>query len=115
MSSRGLPIYGKVTLIKTLLISKCILAPSLLTVPKNITKELNRLIYRFLRKGPDKVTRVPAINYHERGGIKMIDLECMIESFRLAFLKRIFGDNEGARISTSYKRFERSAALQLQV
>lgn len=41
-------------------------------------------------KGPDKVTRVSAINYYERGGIKMVDLECMIKSLRLAWLKGVW-------------------------
>jgi len=49
-----------------------------------------------LWKRPDKVTRVSAISYYERGGIKMIDLECMIKSRRLAWLKRTFLDNNVA-------------------
>ena len=54
-SSRGLSICGKVTLIKTLLISKFIFVASLLPTPENVVKDLNRLIYKFLWKGPDKV------------------------------------------------------------
>ena len=58
-------------------------------------KELNYLIYNFLWKGKDKVTRVSAINNYEGGGLKMVDIESMIKSLRLSWLKRIFGDNSG--------------------
>ena len=36
------------------------------------------------------------INDYEGGGIKIIDIESMIKSLRLAWLKRILGDNSGA-------------------
>ena len=62
---------------------------SLLPTPENIIKELNHLIYTFLWKGKDKVTRKSAINNYEGGGIKMVDIESMIKSLRLAWLKRI--------------------------
>ena len=35
------------------------------------------------------------INEFEKGGLKMIDLKCMIKSLRLAWLKIIFSENEG--------------------
>ena len=69
---------------------------SLLPTPENIIKELNHLIYTFLWKGKDKVTRKSAINNYEGGGIKMVDIENMIKSLRLAWLKRIFGNNSSA-------------------
>ena len=68
----------------------------LLLVPKEIVKELNQMIFKFLWKGIDKVTRLSTINEYENGGLKMIDLESMIKSWRLAWLKRIFQCNNGA-------------------
>ena len=56
-STRGLSLYGKVTVIKSLLIPKLVFVSSLLTMPKGVIKELNQLIFRFLWKGVDKVTR----------------------------------------------------------
>ena len=44
----------------------------------------------------DKTTRLSVINEYEKGGLKMIDLETMIKSLRLAWLKRIFSVNDGA-------------------
>ena len=42
------------------------------------------------------MTRLSTINEHENGGLKMIDLEGMIKSLRLAWLKRIFQCSNGA-------------------
>lgn len=56
-------------------------------------KELNDLSLEFLWNGPEKVTRVSVINKYEAGGLKMIDLERMLESLRLVWLKRIFNEN----------------------
>ena len=78
-SSRGLSLYGKVTIIKALVIPKMVYLFSLIPTP-----ELNRIMYKFLWKGTDKVTRLSAINDYEKGGLKMIDIECMIKSLRLA-------------------------------
>ena len=95
-SSRGLSIYGKVTIIKSLIIPKFVYISSLLTVLKEIVKELNRMIFKFWWKGTNKVTRLSTINEYENGGLKMIDLESMIKSLRLTWMKRIFQCNNGA-------------------
>ena len=42
----------------------------------------------------DKVTRLSAINTLEEGDVKMIDIESMIKALGLAWLKRIFNDND---------------------
>ena len=89
-SSRGLSIYGKVTVIKSLIIPKLVYISSLLPTSKGIIQELNRLLFKFLWKGTDKVTRLSAINEYENGGLKIIDLESMIKSLRLAWIKRTF-------------------------
>ena len=86
--SRGLLIYGKVTIIKSFLIPKFVYICSLLPTPKEVVNELNQLLFKLLWKGTDKVTRASVINVYEEGGLKMIDMDCMIKSLRLAWLKR---------------------------
>ena len=81
-SSRGLSIYGKVTITKSFLIPKFVYVCSLLPTPKEIVIKLNQLLFKFLWKGTDKVTRVSVINDYENGGLKMIDLESMVKSLR---------------------------------
>ena len=45
------------------------------------------------RKGKDKVTRLSVISEYEKGGLKMVDLEALIQSLPLAWMKRIFSRN----------------------
>ena len=51
--------------------------------------------FKFLSKGVDKATRLSTINDNEKSGLKMTDLEAMVKSLRLAWLKRIFSENDG--------------------
>ena len=94
-SARGLSIYGKVTIIKSFLMPKYIYICSIPPTPKELLKELNKILLKFLWKGVDKVTRVSVINEYEEGGVRMVDLECMVKSLRLAWLKRIFSGTNG--------------------
>ena len=71
-SSRGLSLYGKVTIIKSLLIPKFVYILSLLPAPKGIVQELNRMLFKFLWKGTDKVTR-------REFGLALIDTLDLIE------------------------------------
>ena len=48
-----------------------------------------------MEKNRQKLRRVSLINEYEEGGLKMIDLETMVKSSRLAWLKRIFNGNDG--------------------
>ena len=80
--------------IKSLIIPKIVFIMSLLPAPKEIVQELNLILVKFLWKGTDKVTRLSTII--ENGGLKMIALESMVKSLRLAWLKIIFGENDGA-------------------
>ena len=73
-SSGGLSLYGKVTIIKALIIPKIIYVFSLLPTPIEVIKALNQLLFKFLWKGVDKVTRLSVINEYEKGGLKMIGL-----------------------------------------
>jgi len=66
-----------------------------LPTPNQLVKHLNQLLFKFLWKGTDKVTRMSTINKYEEGGLKMIDLESMVKALRLAWLRRIFNTNDG--------------------
>ena len=81
-SSRGLSIYGMFLFFQVFNHTKFLYISSLLPVPKEIVKELNQKILKFLWK----VTRLSRINEYENGGLKKIDLESMIKSLRLAWL-----------------------------
>ena len=101
-SSRGLSIYGKVTIIKSLLIPKLVYASSLLPTPANIIKQVEH-IYTFLWKGKDKVTRLSAINNFEGDGIKMIDIDSTVKALRLAWFKCNYTMKDLSIISIFYR------------
>ena len=82
-------------MIKSLIIPKFVYIASLLTTPKGVIQELNRLIFKFLWKGVDKVTLLSTINDYQMSGLKIIDLETRVKSLRLSWLKRIFSENNG--------------------
>ena len=50
-------------------------------------------------KGTEKVTRVSVIIEYENGGWKMINVDCIVKSLRLVWLRRIF-----KRIDGTWKR-----------
>ena len=56
-SSRGLSLYGEVTIIKSLIIPKFVYLPPLLPTPKDFIQGLNQFLFKLLWKGIDKVTR----------------------------------------------------------
>ena len=78
--SRGLSLYGKVTVTKSLVVPKVVYVSILMSISKGIIAELNRLLFKFLWNGTDKDTRLSTINEYDRGVLKMIDLDCMIKS-----------------------------------
>ena len=90
---RGLSLYGKVTIIKSFLFSKCLYAASLLCVPEKFICSLNQSIYSFLWNGKDKVRRLAVINNIENGGLKLTDFETSIKSLRLVWITRALNDN----------------------
>ena len=66
----------------------------MLPTPKKLIQELNKALL-FLWKGTDKVKRESVINEYDEGDLRIIDLECMVKSLRLAWLRRIFNEING--------------------
>ena len=68
---------------------------SLLPTLNYVIKEANQLLFKFLWKGVDKVTRLSTINSYKEGGLKMVDLDSQIKALRLSWMKRIFTPGSG--------------------
>ena len=90
---RGLSLYGKVTIVKTLLIPKFIYVASVLCTPNEFVRKSKEMIYRFLWNGPDKVARAATINSINFGGLNMTGFETSIKSLRLAWIGRYLNVN----------------------
>ena len=93
---------GRAQIINSLLLSKLIFIASMFPVPEEVIKEANRIISKFLWKGQDRVARKAMINNFENGGLNVLDFETMVKSLRLAWLRRLYIDE-----NAGWKRYLR--------
>jgi len=87
--SRGLSIYGKVNIIKAILLPKLIYPSSVISTLSEVIKEFINLLVHFLWNGKDKVIRSSTYAPYEQGGLKVIDYETMIKASTLSWLMQI--------------------------
>ena len=66
-----------------------------LETPQEIIKQMERMVYKLLRKGPDKVTRLTVINSLKNGGLNLTDLETQIKAIRLSWIPRVLDERVG--------------------
>ena len=82
---RNLTLLGKITVVKSLLISK--LAHVLTSLPdpsEGTIKKLNGVLFRFLwNGGPDKIKRSTLVQNYKDGGLKMIEIRSFFEVSRV--------------------------------
>ena len=91
---RGLTLLGKIQIVKTFVIPKFMRKAAIISISKDLIKEINRLIYGFIWRGNDKIKRSAIINDIENGGLKMLDLESMIKAQRGIALKKYLDISE---------------------
>ena len=92
---RNMTIFGKVMVLKTLVLSKIINICSVIHVPDTFITEVDALFFEFLwGKGKRaKVRRQIATNDKNLGGIKMIDFKNMVTSLKAMWVKRLLSEN----------------------
>ena len=66
-SKRELSLFGRIQIIKTFALSQFVLSASLLAVPLDIIKHIERMLYKFLWGGKDKVKRKKVIQDLKQG------------------------------------------------
>ncbi|XP_060586418.1 uncharacterized protein LOC132742114 [Ruditapes philippinarum] len=92
---RKLTMYGKVQIIKSLLIPKFTYLFHSLVVPESIVKEINTMIFKFLWDNKqEKVKRATLIGNKLQGGIDMLDLDSYITSLKLKWVKALTDESE---------------------
>ena len=88
---RSLTPLGKITVIKTLILSR--LNHLFMTIPlpyKGFCKKIDNLLYNFLWDGkPDKVSRAQICQSYANGGLKMINTELFVKALKLTWLRRL--------------------------
>ena len=82
---------GKITVVKTYIISKYVhLFSSLPNPPKAIIEKLEKLIYAFIWDGkPDKVARKLLQQPMTKGGLKMTNITNLIKALKITWIRRI--------------------------
>ena len=88
--NRYLTPLGRITVIKTHLISQCIHLISTLPRSESFLKELNNILYQFLWNGkPDKIKRTTINLSLNQGGMKMINLFNFEKALKVNWVKRL--------------------------
>ena len=98
-SMRNLSLIGKITVIKTLALSKIV--HLLISIPSpnpEMLKEIKSLVFRFLwNNKPDKIRRTKICQPYERGGLKMIDIDGFINALKCTWIQRIQNNSDFGR------------------
>ena len=79
----GLTLLGKITIIKSLVVSQLVYLLSPLRSNYKVLNEINELLYTFLWNGKgDKIKRKVMTNDFGVGGLKMIDISSFNKSLK---------------------------------
>ena len=91
-SKRNLTVFGRVTVVKSLLMSKLTyLILSLPNPPEDTVKELNVMFFNFIWKGQDRVSRSQMVQDYKEGGLRMVDVRVYIDALKITWLRRLLG------------------------
>ena len=91
-SSRKLTLMGKIYLIKSEFLSKIIYSATILPIPDGYIKKLNKILFKFLWPGSEKIKRVILQNDFEHGGLKMINITTQFYALKAAWIPRLLKD-----------------------
>ena len=95
-SKRNLTPIGRITVIKSLALSKINhLILSLPNPSQKIITEIHNMFYDFLwQKGPDRIKRALIIQSYENGGLRMVDVKQFIVALKATWIRRIIVSNK---------------------
>ena len=90
-SKRRLALPGKITVIKSLMLSKFThLFLALPNPPGEFLKLLERKLYKFLWScGPDRISRKNIVKNIHAGGLRMVNVSAFITSLKVTWLRRL--------------------------
>ena len=92
---RELTLEGKITIFKSLAISKIVYLAYLSDVPKYVIEELQKIQNSFIWNGKRaKIKHKTLCNSYEKGGLQSVDIEVKIKALQFSWVQRLFDDNE---------------------
>ena len=88
-SSRDLTLYGKINIVKSLALSKLTFIASVLLIPDDLIKSVNKQIVDFIwsQKNP-KIKKTTMIGEKKEGGLGMPDFDIINKSLKASWAKR---------------------------
>ena len=88
---RHLTPIGKIVLIKTLFIPKCVHMLTSIERSDTFLKDLNKLLYSFIWSGgPDKIKRVTINSKYMQGGLKMTNLCNFEKTLKVSWVRKLY-------------------------
>ena len=108
-SKRKLTLLGKVTIIKTFMLSQLMFLSTTLpvSVPGSFFRKVDSILYNFLWDGrPDKVRRDTIIGDYSEGGIKMIHAESFYTSQVFKSIIKLLHTDENDTCGPTWKSIE---------
>ena len=95
---RRLGLLGKITVLKSLIISQLVYILSPLPTDQRVVNEVNNPCYNFLWDGKgDKIKRDTMISYYEQGGLKMVDVKIFSKALKATWIKKYLDQNNHAK------------------
>ena len=95
-TKRKLTLLGRITVIKSLALSKFThLFLALPNPPGDLIKRLERLFYQFLwNSGPDRIKRNVIIKSMNVGGLRMIHIKYFIKALKISWFRRVIQNSK---------------------
>ena len=96
---------GNIVVIKNFALPKLIYPfTSLSNPPSDIVQRLEKIMFNFIWDGkPDKIKRDILIQDYEQGGLKMIDIENFILSFKVSWVQRLLQPECNSLLKSIYE------------
>ena len=95
---RRLSLFGKITVLKSLIVSQLTYILSSLPTNQCAIDEVNTLFFKFLWDGKgDKIKRDIMISEYEDGGLKMIDIRLFPQALKLSWVKKYLDKGNEAK------------------
>ena len=95
---RRLTLLGKITVLKSLVVSQLVYLLTPLKSNYSTLTEINKLLYTFLWNGKgDKIKQNVIINDYCDGGLKMIDIFSFNKSLKVAWIKKYLDNSNNGK------------------
>ena len=94
-SQRDLSIVGRINIIKTLALSKLVFICSVMSTPKDFSKEVNRFVFDFIwNHKPAKIKKTTLFKQKTAGGLDMRDFSLFDKALKLNWVKRLCSNSD---------------------